>query len=124
MSIRRAAILWVLAAAVAFGCGDKKDSAEPPSGKSYTVRGKVDRVDADGKTVYIHHEEITAFENAFGETRPMKPMTMGFATGGVSLDGIAAGDPVEMTFHTDWKAKPALRLDAIKKLPPDTKLAL
>lgn len=111
--------LCVIFALAAIACG-KKDEA--PAGKSYTVRGSIDSIPADGKTLYIKHEAIPGFVNAMGKSSTMESMVMGFAVDAVSIEGLAVGDILELQFHTDWKAKPALRLDKITKLPADTAL--
>jgi Cu/Ag efflux protein CusF len=126
MRSRRVITIASLFAALAFagGCKDEKTADRAKGqGKSYTVRGVIDvEPKPDATEIYIHHEAIHDFVNAFGDTATMKPMKMGFGVAGVKLDGIGKGDKVKVTFHTDWEAKPALQVDAIEKLPADTEL--
>ncbi len=119
MRTGRIAFLVLVAAVLAVGCskGKKKET------HAYTVRAVVDKPPAAG-VVYLHHESVPDFIDAFGDKLTMKSMTMGFALGSVNPASVAAGDKVEVGFHTDWDAKPTLRIDSIKKLPPDTQLDL
>ncbi len=119
MRTGRIAFFVVVAALLAVGCskGKKKET------HAYTVRAVVDKAPAAG-VVYLHHEAVPDFVDAFGDTLTMKSMTMGFALGSVDPSTVAKGDVVEVHFHTDWDTKPTLRIDSIKKLPPDTQLDL
>lgn len=103
-------------------CGKKSTSKER---RAYTVRGELAQPPAPNATeIYIHHEAMPDFVNAFGEKSGMKSMSMGFAVDSVSIEGLAAGDKLEIAFVTDWDQKPALRLTKLTKLPPDTALVL
>jgi hypothetical protein len=114
------ALLLCLAAA---GCGKKKADDSAGAGKSYTVRAKIEAI--DGRELTLRHEAIPDFVNAFGEASGMKSMAMPFgAAKELALDGVAAGDIVEVVIHTDWNASPALIIDKITKLPPDTALKI
>jgi hypothetical protein len=115
-------LLAVLAVAVASpGCGKKKSTSKER--RAYTVRGEVAKLPTpNGGDIYIHHEAIPDFVNAFGEKSGMKSMSMGFAVEAVPVEGVAVGDKVEVGFVTDWELEPALRLTALTKLPPDTAL--
>jgi hypothetical protein len=112
-------LMLALAAALAApGCGGKKTSAAK---RAYTGRGEIVRLPAAGE-VYIRHEAMPEFVNAFGEQSGMMSMSMGFAIEAVPMDGVAIGDKVEIDFVTDWDLKPALRLTALRTLPPETEL--
>ena len=113
-------LLAMTALAVTVGaCSDKK----VVKGQSYTVRGEVTGMPTEHAGAFIRHEAIPEFVDATGERRGMMSMIMEFAPSqGVSMDGITRGDKVEFRFRTAWDKKPALRLESIKKLPPDTKL--
>jgi hypothetical protein len=119
----RLPLFALLLCLVAAGCGKKKADSGSGAGKSYTVRAKVKAV--DGRELMLRHEAIPDFVNAFGEPSGMKSMAMPFgAAKDLALDGIAAGDIVEVVVHTDWNASPALIIDKITKLPPDTALKI
>jgi len=117
----RVALLLALVIAGLAGCGKKKQQPAG-TGASYTVRAEVEAV--SGREITLHHEAVPGFVNAFGERAEMMSMSMPFGvTDGVAIE-VARGDKVEVRFHTDWDADPALRIDAITKLPPDTALRL
>jgi hypothetical protein len=120
----RLPLLALLLCLAAVGCGKKKATdSSAGAGKSYTVRAKIEAV--DGRELTLRHEAIPDFVNAFGETSGMKSMAMPFAAAkDLPLDGIAAGDLVEVVIHTDWNASTALIIDKITKLPPDTALKI
>lgn len=98
------------------------DSSEAASVRSYTVRGVVRKVPADDdadRSVHILHEAIPSFVDREGEESGMPGMTMPFPPAdGLSLEGIAAGDWVEIEFTVDWENEPALELTAIRKIDP------
>ncbi len=112
----------VLAVAAAFGgCGRK-----PPVSVAdvYTVRGVVERLpQAEGpeRDLYIHHAPIPNFRDEHGKVVGMMSMTMPFPVAdGVSLAGIAPGDPVEFTFAISWKQPAGYQVIRIRKLPAGT----
>ncbi|HUH02016.1 MAG TPA: hypothetical protein VML75_08460 [Kofleriaceae bacterium] len=116
-------VLLMLGALVAApACGKKTKSNER---RAYTVRGEVAKLPPPrGTEIYIHHEAMPEFVNAFGEASGMHSMSMGFALQDVSIEGLAVGDKVEIGFVTDWDHKPALRLTKLTRLPPETELTL
>lgn len=106
---------------VPVACGKKKQSDEAT--RSYTVRAKVERI--DGNEITLRHEAIPDFVNPMGERSGMESMAMPFGLGeGVSTEGIAPGDLVEVRFHTDWDVRPALRIDGLSELPAGTRLEI
>ncbi len=98
----------------------------PPSA-TYTVRGKVVDVPTPGRPqsdFQLRHEAIDTFADGSGKVVGMGSMTMAFPRApGVSLDGIAVGDIVEITFPVWWgKSGPDYHVTKIVKLPADTPL--
>lgn len=115
-------LLLMLSALLAAPACGKKTSSER---RAYTVRGEVAKLPPPkGTEIYIHHEAMPEFVNAFGEKSGMMSMSMGFGLGDVSIEGLAVGDKVEIGFVSDWDHKPALRLTKLTKLPPETALTL
>lgn len=104
--------------------GCKQDEAAAPA--TYTVRGQIETLPASGgQSLFVHHEAIPTFVTHDGKQAGMMSMTMGFAVvPGVSLEGLAKGDKVELTFAVDWDGSPATQITAIRKLPPETELVL
>ncbi len=113
------AVLAALLLAVA-GCGSEP---EAPA-ESYRVRGMVRQLPARaGGEVQIRHEAIPGFKNAEGEVVGMESMTMPFPVADAALlEGIEAGDRIEMDFEVRWQGGHPLRVIAIDKLPPDVRL--
>jgi hypothetical protein len=106
------------ALAVVLACGG-------PAARDYKVRGKVSELPQPGQTrvLSVDHEAIDGFVDRDGKATGMDPMTMSYPLArGVSTDGLAAGQPVELTLHVDWSADPPAEITSLKKLPPDTKL--
>lgn len=93
---------------------------------TYTVRGQVESVPSPDKPTaefVVKHEAIDDFKNPNG-TRGMNSMSMPFPlTKGLSLEGIAPGDKVEMTFVV-WTTpgQRGYEVRKITKLPADTEL--
>ena len=116
----------------ATGCSSKADApaATVPAGPAdgtYQTRGRVQRMSGSGasRELSIHHEDIPDFKSREGETVGMPSMSMPFAVKpGVSLDGIAAGDPVSFSFEVRYGASPMLLVTALTELPPATTLRL
>lgn len=117
---------------VLVGCDGKQQSTTQQKQRSeptgvYTVRGKVTDL-PDGKDpraeFRVHHEPINDFKDDGGAIIGMASMDMPFPLAdGVSLEGLAFGDVVEISFAA-WM-KPGERgweLRSIKKLPADTEL--
>lgn len=118
-------VLVLVAAALGPAGCEKKPAPSPtaPTARpvaSYTVRGVIKQLPDEavkGTMLQVHHEAIPGFVNADGAVVGMKEMVMPFPLGpGVSLQGLAVGDSIEMTFDVDWSRKPAHRLSAIRKL--------
>ncbi len=114
-------VLAVAVAAAFGGCGRK----QPPSVSDvYTVRGVVERLPlAEGpdRGLYIHHAPIPEFRDEHGKVVGMMSMTMPFPVAdGVSLAGIAPGDPVEFTFAVSWRQPAGYQVIRIHKLAAGT----
>jgi Cu/Ag efflux protein CusF len=112
----------VLAVAVsaALGCGGR---APAPVVDVYTVRGVVEKLpQAGGDTnLYVHHAAIPGYRDDTGKVVGMMSMTMPFpVAAGLSLDGIAPGDPVEFTFRVMWRPHTGYEITGIHKLPAGT----
>lgn len=96
---------------------------------SYTVRGEVAALPdaADIRTEFrVRHESIPEFKGGGGEVG-MSTMTMPFPLkNGLSLEGIAIGDKVELTFDVIFDVKKDSPVDwyavSVKELPPETVL--
>lgn len=120
------AVALALLGAVA-GCRDGGATREEGAAavRRYTVRGEVVRPpqDAAGKRqVGIRHEAIDDFVNEAGAAVGMGSMVMSFeAAPGVSLEDLRVGDKVEILLAVGW-SPPALRIEQLRKLPPDTAL--
>jgi hypothetical protein len=96
---------------------------------TYTVRGIVsalpDPARKGSPDLQLHHEAIPGFKDKDGTVVGMNSMPMPFPLAdGVTLEGIALGDKLEVTFLVDWSLAPAHRVTAWKKLPPETELSL
>lgn len=121
----------LLAALVASGCRPE-GSAEAPEAEpaaepdqTYTVRGEVLAVPEARaeRQLRVRHEAIPDFVGFDGEVVGMASMAMPFPLEqGVSLDGVEAGDAVELTFEVRWDGSPPLRIVALRPLPPGTEL--
>jgi Cu/Ag efflux protein CusF len=89
----------------------------------YTVRGRIvslPDVSKPGSSLQIQHEPIDNFVRQDGKLG-MDSMTMPFPLAkGVSVDGFAAGDVVEVTFEVRWKSQPRFQTTKILKLPAGT----
>jgi Cu/Ag efflux protein CusF len=110
-------------------CGSEPGN-EPNSPSStahtYTVRGEVrglPEADNPASSFRVRHEAIPEFVDPEGEARGMEAMTMPFPVEPEQIEGLAVGDPVEMTFQVDWEGSPALAVLEIRKLPPGTELS-
>lgn len=128
---RVALIFALLLALLTFpACSREPSSPPPPRGApdaTYTVRARVVMVpskDHPTAEFMLHHEAIPEFVNPNG-TKGMVSMTMPFPVAkGVSLDSIAVGDAVEVTFNL-WTT-PGSRgyeVSNIRELPKDTVLS-
>ncbi len=104
------------------GCEQEDPVQVPEDLNTYVVRGEI-AVMPQGRTEFkVYHEAIPEFVRVDG-TRGMNAMMMPFPPAeGLSLDGFAVGDVVELTFVSWWKPTAGMELTAIRKLPADTVL--
>jgi hypothetical protein len=114
--------------------GDSADAGADVTRQSYTVRGQVVTVPSQERPIddlQIRHEAIPNYADREGKVvvnskgdRGMRSMTMSFPVAeGLSLEGIAPGDPVEFTFVVTWgESYPTYEVTQIQELPPDTPL--
>ncbi len=114
----------VLAVAVSAALGGCSRKAPVSVAEVYTVRGVVEKLpQAEGpdRDLYIHHAPIPDFRDEHGTVVGMRSMTMPFPVAdGVSLAGIAPGDPVEFTFAISWKQPAGYQVIRIRRLPAGT----
>jgi Cu/Ag efflux protein CusF len=119
--VARGGAFAVLVATTLAACGGK---TTPPAADVYTARGVVEKlpqVNGPDKEIYIHHAAIPGFRDEHGKVVGMMSMTMPFpVTAGVSLAGIAPGDPVEFTFTVAWKEPAGYRIVRLHRLPAGT----
>jgi Cu/Ag efflux protein CusF len=116
---------------IAAACGDrgapapKGGAASSGGARRYTVRGEVVRLPdprAATREIALRHEAIEDFADATGAVVGMDAMVMPFVVAaGVSTEGLAPGDKVEVVLAVDW-ARPSLALERLRKLPSDTAL--
>lgn len=94
--------------------------AAPP--KIYTVNGRIEQLPdpaVKGSMLQVHHDDIPDFVSREGKVVGMNSMTMPFPPApGVSLEGLAVGDEVELTFEVRWDRIPFQQATAIRKRPP------
>jgi len=135
-NLLQAASVVLVVVALSLACGapvpEPEPAAEPggsaTSGDRYTVRGRVVELPGEDQVearVRIRHEAIPDFKGMDGKVWEggMESMTMSFALAdGLSLDGIAAGDPVEFVLVVDWGGQPNQAITEIVELPPETEL--
>ena len=120
--MRRRLLLALAVAGAALAC---RQTEIAPAAGSYTVRGQVVSAAAGGGELTVHHEAIADFRDRQGKVSPMESMAMPFAVApGVSLDGVTAGDKVEMTFEVRWQEGPPLLVVALRELDGATALDL
>jgi len=116
--------LFLLALLSLAGCIRGEGGKE--SGRTYTLRGQVTQLpdpNNPGTGLYLNHEAIDDFVSRDGEMVGMDPMTMSFLVDEkASLEGIGAGDVVEVKLHVDWGAETEAEIIGIRELPPGTKL--
>jgi Cu/Ag efflux protein CusF len=123
MQILGAIALLVVALAA---CARTQPAAPAGGGETYTVRGVVAALPADGRgDLTLRHEALPDFVDRGGERVGMDAMTMPFPLAAeVALAGIAVGDPVECTLRVDWEAERPVELIAVRELPAGTRLAI
>lgn len=118
----------LLAVTASAGCGDRRGGA-PAADRAgglrrYTVRGEVVKLPVAGpaRALAVRHEAIDDFADASGAVVGMSSMVMTFDVApAVSLDGVAVGDKIELQLAVGW-SPPALRVDALRRLPAETAL--
>jgi Cu/Ag efflux protein CusF len=98
-------------------------SRPPP--RSYSVRAEILRmpgVDRRHPEMMVRHEAIDDYVDEFGFAVGMDAMEMSFPTDPPpAVQGLAVGDKISFRFAVDWE-KPAIVVDQIQKLPPETEL--
>ena len=96
-------------------------SPAPLPVQTYTVKGKVAQLPdpaVKGSMFQVAHEDIPTFVRKDG-TLGMNAMTMPFPpAAGLSLQGLAVGDEIELTFEVRWDRIPPQQAVAVRKLPP------
>ena len=111
--LSRNAWWWTLALLVPLVVSCSAEKEPPPEDPTtYTVRGVFARVEDDGATMTVRHEDIPGY---------MDSMTMPFEVGDASLlEDLAYGDKIEFELAVDGSG-PKVR--AIRKLPQETVLS-
>ena len=130
----------VLGAAIVAGlcaglpaCEKKAAQAAPaaraemgPPAQEYTVRGEVVSLPDPANPAsdfQVRHEAIDNFVDGNGKVVGMGAMVMPFPLAeGVSLEGLKAGDVVEVDFAVWWKPRRHWEATRVEKLPADTTL--
>lgn len=134
MLVRTLCVIFGMGLIAIAGC-EKKASPPSPTAKAaavpvrtYTVKGRVVSLpDAGAKRgLIVHHERIAEFYNVRGENTGMNEMEMEFPwlASGVSAEGLAPGDAVELTFSVDWDSERMYEVTRMVKLPTGTALNL
>jgi Cu/Ag efflux protein CusF len=112
--------------------GCEKTPATPASTgfqnpERYITRGVIEDL-PDPKRIgtpdlMIQHERIAEFKDLSGKVVGMNSMIMDFPLGpGVTLNGLAKGDKVEVVLEVDWTQLPPHRAASIKKIDAATVL--
>lgn len=93
---------------------------------TYTVRGRVVRLPNPPRGyLVVHHAPIPTFVNRLGKEVGMEEMEMDFAwVAPGALEGIAPGDPVELTFEVRWRGEPPTLVTKALKLGPGEPLGI
>lgn len=95
--------------------------------RSYTVRGRIEKLPGE-KAGYlmVHHAAISDFLNRKGEVVGMEEMVMEFpaVAPGVTLDGLAVGEPIELTFEVRWDDEQVWVVTRIVELAEGDELGL
>ncbi|MCC6952345.1 MAG: copper-binding protein [Phycisphaerales bacterium] len=121
-----------LAFALILSACEKPAPAPPPPvikgavEATYTVRGRVIRLpNPPLGYLVVHHAPIPNFVNRLGKEVGMEEMEMDFAwVAPGALDGISAGDPVELTFEVRWRGEPPTLVTKAAKLGPAEPLGI
>ena len=141
MSTRRTpfhllAALILAAFTVVIGCGRTPGPPAPPvnestptavTARTYVVRARLVRIQSRARPLQldIEHEAIPDLVGPSGEVEGMHSMVMPFPLAeGVSLNGLAAGDLIEVDLRIDWEADRPAVITAVRGLPAGTQLAL
>lgn len=99
----------------------------PAAGPTHTVRAKVmglPTANDPSSAFTLLHEDIPGWLAPDG-SKGMHSMQMPFPVArGVSLDGVALGDKVEVTVRQFMSGPTPYEVSALRKLPPDTKLSI
>ena len=121
--------ILLLALLAAGGC----TSSAPPEGapaspsRRYTVRAEVVRLPEPGaplRELVLRHEAIPDFVGQEGRVVGMEAMVMPLEVArSLSLDGVRAGDKVEIVLEVDW-SRPSYRVVKLRLLPSSTVLDL
>jgi Cu/Ag efflux protein CusF len=106
--------------------GCRGEEAPLPSAPRYTVRAEVVTLphpQARHRQIALRHEAMPSFADESGRVVGMPAMVMPFALGAsASIEGLAAGDKVEVTFAMDWRTR-AMVIERLTRLPAGTKLS-
>jgi Cu/Ag efflux protein CusF len=114
-------LLLLLLPLLAAGCAGP--SEERSTGRTYSVRARVQQLPVQGGGLYLTHEAIDDWVGRSGKVEGMDTMTMPFPVAeDVSLEGIEPGDVVQVRLHVDWEADLAVQITGLRELPPDTRL--
>jgi hypothetical protein len=118
---------FILAGSLTLLAGCRGGGSTPgpaPAADVYHARGVVERLpqtDGPDHAIYIHHAAIPEYRDDTGAVVGMGTMTMPFPLArGLSVAGLAPGDPVEFTFAVTWKPRSGYEITEIRALPPGT----
>ena len=119
-----AALCGLAVALLAAACGSPE---EPAVVHRYEVRGEIVRLPdperPEASPMMIRHERIPDFKDSEGRVVGMNAMVMPFpAARGLSLEGLAPGDPVEIVFTVQWTPTTRFEVESVEALPPGTPL--
>lgn len=93
----------------------------------YRTRGTISVVEGHGaeRSVIIHHERISSFQDREGKRAPMDSMKMMFGLHEQLAERpLAPGDKLSFEFDVRWELRPTLLITQFERLPPDTALDL
>lgn len=119
------------AAVIGAGCEKRTTPAGPAAAaavETYVTRGRLESVNirpGAEPMLVVHHEEIPTFKDRTGKVIGMREMVMDFPlAAGVTHEGYAPGDLLEIEFAVDWSKVPYHRATKITKLPAGTELKI